>query len=499
MSRDRRRSALTFERAAPRDSFSRRAICDGLVRVGTAGLLAGTIGFADAPLEALPMMLIAGVALGIGITGRRVFVRRRHVGAGRIISGLAATWAVMVLFGTAIYLSAGAISTVDGALFESAAGFSTVALTTVDPGELSLPVALFRGATQWIGGLLGLLIGVVALPRTMKGRVQIPKGQGRRADRLVPTIEVGRQRVFRIYMGLTLACGAGFVATGMSLRGAAIHAMTTVSTGGFSDNADSFVSESAGSRVVGTVFMIIAGMSFFVVFWLVRGNATRFARSPELRIYLVIIATVAALLLVHVDGLSVADAIFTAASASSTTGHAVAAWTVFPPAALSVLLVAVATGAMGASAGSGLRVIRAWLLVLYAGREVRRQLEPNAVMAVKHGERPVGQDELDHLTGYQIAHFGLCAVGAFLLALTGVELLDSLWTAISVVSTSGPSPATGPFGDADALGVVGRLILIPGMLAGRLTILPLLLAVVSLLRAKDWALRRSRRILKVRR
>ena len=144
----------------------------------------------------------------------------------------------MVLVGMATYLATGAIDTVDGALFESAAGFSTVALSTVDPEQLSLPIALYRGATQGIGGLLGLLTVVVALPRTMKGRVQLPKGVGRRADRLVPTIEIGRRRVFRMYLALSVVCFVAYLATGMRLRSAAIHAMTTVSTGGFTDTAD---------------------------------------------------------------------------------------------------------------------------------------------------------------------------------------------------------------------------------------------------------------------
>ena len=37
----------------------------------------------------------------------------------------------------------------------------------------------------------------------------------------------------------------------------------------------------------------------------------------------------------------------------------------------------------------------------------------------------------------------------------------------------------GAFGDADELGRLGQLVMIPGMLAGRLTILPLLLAVAA--------------------
>ena len=97
-----------------------------------------------------------------------------------------------------------------------------------------------------------------------------------------------------------------------------------------------------------TVFMLIGGMSFFVLFWLLRGNHRRFVQSPELRIYLGIIGVVTLSLLREVDGLSVGDALFTAASASSTTGLAVIDWTGFPSGAMALLLVAVATGAMGA-------------------------------------------------------------------------------------------------------------------------------------------------------
>ena len=128
-----------------RDSFSRLAISDGLVRVGTAGLAAATIGFFDDAADAIVMAVIAGVALAIGISGRRTFVRRRHTAAARILSGLASTWAVMVLVGMATYLATGAIDTVDGALFESAAGFSAF----VDAEEhIGRTVAILRSTSQ---------------------------------------------------------------------------------------------------------------------------------------------------------------------------------------------------------------------------------------------------------------------------------------------------------------------------------------------------------------
>ena len=466
--------------AARQDSYSRLAVADGLLAFTVIAVLAAVAGVTDNLGDSLVLLAVGAITGSIAIAKRRKFVRRERPPTARVIAGLASTWASLVVTGSIVYLASGTIATFDEALFESAAGFSTVAATTVDPESLGTSMSLFRAGTQFVGGLVGLLAGVVALPRTMKGNVQIPKGRGSRADRLVPDPVIGRQRVVRLYLALAAACGFGYLITGLGARSSLIHALTTVSTGGFSDRADSLVSAPGGTKVVATVFMLIGGVSFFALFWLLRGNHRRFVKSPELRIYLGIIGLVTLSLLREVDGLSVGDALFTAASASSTTGLAVTEWTGFPSGALALLLVAVATGAMGASAGSGLRVIRAWLLCLFAAREIRRQLDPNAVTLVRHGGRTLDDKELDSLTGYQIAHFGLCGIGAFMLALTGDELVDSLWTAISVVSTFGPSPTMGAFGDADELGRLGQLVMIPGMLAGRLTILPLLLAVAAL-------------------
>ena len=466
--------------AARQDSYSRVAVADGLLAFTVIAVLAAVAGVTDNLGDSLVLLAVGAITGSIAIATRRKFVRRERPPTARVIAGLASTWASLVVTGSIVYLASGTIATFDEALFESAAGFSTVAATTVDPESLGTSMSLFRAGTQFVGGLVGLLAGVVALPRTMKGNVQIPKGRGSRADRLVPDPVIGRQRVVRLYLALATACGFGYLITGLGARSSLIHALTTVSTGGFSDRADSLVSAPGGTKVVATVFMLIGGVSFFALFWLLRGNHRRFVKSPELRIYLGIIGLVTLSLLREVDGLSVGDALFTAASASSTTGLAVTEWTGFPSGALALLLVAVATGAMGASAGSGLRVIRAWLLCLFAAREIRRQLDPNAVTLVRHGGRTLDDKELDSLTGYQVAHFGLCGIGAFMLALTGDELVDSLWTAISVVSTFGPSPTMGAFGDADELGRLGQLVMIPGMLAGRLTILPLLLAVAAL-------------------
>jgi len=475
------------------DSFNRLAIADALLTLGVLTLPAGIVECFDDLSHGLVLLIGGGIGIGIGVSGRRTYQRRHRPTAARVVGGLAATWAVLVVFGTGIYLLSGVTSNPATALFESASGFSTTSLTALDPTELSAGMQLFRGATQWVGALVGLLAGIVALPGVLRGSVHVPVGQGRRLDRLAPGPVTGRRRVLAIYAGLTALCGLAYGATGMGLENSIVHAMTTVSTGGFTNRIDSFASYGAGPQIVATVFMTIAGMSYFVIWWIIRGQRRRFMRSTELWLYLAMILSATIAILLATDGVGLRHALFQSASAASTTGLASADWTVFPSSALAVLLITTATGAMGASAGGGLRVARAGALVAYAQREMRRQLDPHVVTVVKREGTVVADDELERLTGYQIAHVGICAIGAFLLATTGVDIVSSLWTAISAVSTAGPSPITGPAGDATNLTAVGRLLLIPGMLAGRLTILPLLAAIVGLLQAKDHVLRRVKR------
>ena len=484
--------ALFGERANDRTSFGRLAVADGLLGFAIICGLSLLVGLGGTQREVL---VLSAALLGSGtaaVAGRRRYERRGDPSTYLVVSALAATWMALVLSGTAVYLLTGTVTSPANALFESAAGFSTVAATTLDVTALSPTMSVFRAATQFLGGLLGLIAAVVSLPRVMKTTLQVPSGEGLRRDRLVPAPLLGRRRIMAIYSVLTLLCALAYASTGFGIRSALIHGMTTVSTGGFSDRASSFMDAGVGAKLVATVFMFVAGMSYFALFWLIRGKTAKFVRSIEWRVYLAIVSSSSLAIFFGTESTGFVDSVFTATSASSTTGFAVVEWPAFSSFGLAVLLFGVATGAMSASSGSGLRVIRAFLLVRFALREIRLQLDPKAVTVIRYDDRALADRELDSLTGYQIAHFGLVGVGAFVLATTGDDLVDALWTSVSMISTFGPSPTMGPMGDANQLSEAGRLLMIPGMLAGRLTVLPLLFAVAAALAGFRGARRRIR-------
>ncbi|MEZ5166906.1 MAG: potassium transporter TrkG [Acidimicrobiales bacterium] len=312
------------------------------------------------------LFAIGCAAALLGLGGRRGLIRRHRPTPARILGGLALTWASLVVVGAAIYLGTGTIDRLDDALVESAAGFSTTSVTTLDPAQLDVAMQLWRAATQWVGGLIGLLAGVVALPLALRNSATVGIDSRHTADRLAPTPVVGRQRVLAIYTLLTVVLGVAYALAGLGPTDSTSHALTTISTGGFSTRADSMTSFAPAVRVVATIGMIIAGTGMPLIWWTLRGRLAPVWRSTELRIYLALLAAGSALVLAGSD-LGTGDAIVTTVSAVSTTGFASHDWTTLDDGVLTVLLLLIATGAMSASMG-GLRVIRAWTLVSFAAR-----------------------------------------------------------------------------------------------------------------------------------
>ena len=480
-----------------RQSYTRLAIADGMLAVGLVTALCGLAGGFDDRGDALFLFITGSVSAGVGIIGHRSLERRHRPPPDRILGGLALAWLTLVVLGTGVYLGTGTIGRVDSAFVEAAAGFSTTNITTLDPGDLSVSMQLWRAATQWIGGLLGILVAAIALPLVLRGTVLNRSYSQDDAERLAPTPIMGRRRIMGIYSAFTIALGIAFALVGLGPQDSVVHALTTISTGGFSSRADSFVGFGPGARFVAVIGMIIGGSSYFVVWWALRGRLRPVWRSTELRLYLGLLIAGSALVTFGDAGIGLGDAIFTTVAAASTTGYAVGDWTVLDDSVLMVLLILIATGSMSGSAGGGLRVIRAWALISLASRELRRHLDPSAVVVIRQGGQAVDERVLERTTGYQIAHLGLAGLAAFLLAATGVDLVGSIYTGISVLSTNGTGVGAGPFGNVEAFSPLAQLLLTPFMLAGRLTILPVLVGIAWLFRAQKAVERRTRRLLRL--
>lgn len=145
-------------------------------------------------------------------------------------------WLLAAVFGSLPYLTTGTLGPLD-ALFESVAGFTTTASSVV-PSVESIPrsLVLWRSMTQWIGGMGVLIVAVALLPFLGIGGMQLFTTDDARsvADAGRPRFAAAARRLFEIYVGLTVLAFILLLLTGLSCFDALCHALTSVSTGGFS-------------------------------------------------------------------------------------------------------------------------------------------------------------------------------------------------------------------------------------------------------------------------
>lgn len=88
------------------------------------------------------------------------------------------------------------------------------------------------------------------------------------------------------YVALTLACAAVYGALGMNIYEAIVHALTTLSTGGFSTTDRSFAAFSGPAEYAAVLFMILAAVPFIRFIQIASGDPWALFRDVQVRAFL---------------------------------------------------------------------------------------------------------------------------------------------------------------------------------------------------------------------
>lgn len=475
-----------------------------LLACGALAAVSAAIGVVTDGRDIAPFAVLAVVwgSIGALLAGRcRVPVRLRSSTA---FVGVLAVWLAFSAVSTMTYEVLGTFPHWDDALFESVAGFTTTAASVLaDPESRSRATLLWRAGTQWIGGLAGLLFVVTVLPSLGVGGLEVTDADQRHAGTSLRSRRTVTQ-LRRLTVLYSILTGSGIVLYllgGMGPFDALTYAATTISTGGFANHAGSFGHfRSTAVEWAGFGGMVLGGINMALLFrGLRRQSATSLWRSFELRAYGAVIlvgGAVIALTTAPDGGLthqSVRGAYFHVASAASTTGHFVGGWGQWRIGPQVLLLAIMGIGAMSGSAGGGFRLVRALALVSYLRRELVLQVHPRAVMPVRVGRRPMSDELVARMVGYQAQYLLVAATGAVLVSALGSDLVTAISGAISAVANVGPAlgelvPGSG---GASVLSRPARAGLMPLMLLGRLEIAPVLVGAAVAGSASAAAVRRA--------
>ncbi len=390
-------------------------------------------------------------------------------------------WVVLPIFGALPFVfGVTELSLVD-AVFEAMSGLTTTG-STVLSGLDNLPKGLlfWRGLMQWLGGVGIIVVAMVFLPELRVGGMQIFRTEAfDTMGKILPRATQIAASISSIYIAITFACILSYLMTGMGTFDATVHALTTVSTGGFSNYDASFGTFSGPAEWVATVFMILAALPFVRYVQLMNGNSALFGDSQVrgflLTIGLLIVLTAAVLLAIfpHHPEQALREAAFNITSIMSGTGYASVDYMKWGPFLISVFFFIGLIGGCAGSTACSIKIFRYQLLFASIKAQLRRIHSPHGVFIPRYQGRPVTDEVLNSVMSFFVFFVVTLGVMAVVLSLTGLDFTTSISGAATAVANIGPGlgDIIGPSGNFAPLNSTAKWVLIAGMLIGRLEVL----------------------------
>ncbi|MDH5752708.1 MAG: TrkH family potassium uptake protein [Deltaproteobacteria bacterium] len=394
-------------------------------------------------------------------------------------------WIVASLIGALPYILTGTIVSFTDAVFESMAGFTTTGASVItDYSKVSSGMFLWRSLTQWFGGMGIIVLALVILPALGIGGMQLYKREvpGPYSEKLTPRLRDTARALWSVYVLITVLEVLALYMLGMSFFDAVNHALTTVSTGGFSTRPES-VAAFSNPMIHWTIiiFMFIAGMNFSLHYRLLtrQGRRHQYLRDTEWRwyVYAVVIASVMVSISTMITkgydaGTAFTNGTFQVVSIMTTTGFVTDDYMLWGGFAQLLLLFMMIAGGCAGSTSGGVKWVRLLLVFKYIHMELLRLVHPKIVMHAKINNQRVSPDILSKIFALFFLFMTTLAFSTLLIALDGHTLMTSLGAAASALGNVGPGlGAVGPVETYAPLSDYVKWVLIITMMMGRLELM----------------------------
>ena len=447
--------------------------------------LAIAIGYGEGDAMAFVWTILLLNAVGAPM---RLFVKaeQTNLRAREGFLAVSLSWVLLSVFGALPFVFSGVIPNFVDALFESVSGFTTTGATIMTQIEGQPHGVMFwRSFTHWIGGM-GVLVLTLALLPQMSGRTSHlvrAESPGPTLSKIVPRMGDTAKILYLIYGVLTVIEFLLLMLAGMNAYDAAIHALGTAGTGGFSNYAASVGHfNSAWIDAIITLFMVLFGVNFVIYYKMLLRDWQDIRANEELRWFLAIFLGATAIItltLLPEEGnlfTALRYSSFQVASIISTTGYATANYDLWPLTARMLILVLLFFGSCAGSTAGGMKICRIGMLSKQAVREVRHTIQPRKAMVVRFEGKAVDEGVLRQVATFACIYVALILLGGFLLSLENrYDMMTNFSAALTCVSNVGPGfGAVGPAGSFAGYGPFGKLLASFLMLAGRLEIFPML-------------------------
>ncbi len=364
-------------------------------------------------------------------------------------------------------------------VFEAMSGLTTTGATTIiGLDRAPKGILLWRALLNWLGGEGIIIMAVVILPLLRIGGMQVFRMESSdKTDSIKPRLTQVAASVTTIYIVFTVLAALAFWMAGMGRFDAVCHAMSAVSTGGFSTSDANLARWGTAVQWVAIFAMLVGGSSFTLWIGAWKNGRPRILGDAQTHWYLMFVGGFAGLLALWQwavndmsPGIAIRHALFSVTSVVTTTGFVSTDYGAWGGFAVVVFFVLAFIGGCTGSAAGGVKIFRWELLFALAGIHLKRLLHPHGVFVIRYNQRTINPSVLDSVLGFVVMYFLTFALFALALTVVGVEFITALSGSASALANVGPGvgETIGPMKSYRTLPDLAKWILSFEMMLGRL-------------------------------
>lgn len=232
----------------------------------------------------------------------------------------------------------------------------------------------------------------------------------------------------------------------MSWLDAVNHSFTTMSTGGFSTkNASIAAFNSPAIEYIITAFMLIGGVNFSMIYFILKGAFKKVLANEEFKTYLgltILFTLSISFTLIYTGEGSLEEnfrhSIFQVVTIITTTGFSTANYALWSPFAYMLIVFLMFTGGSAGSTAGGVKVIRHLIILKNGYTEFRRILHPRGIIPVRVNTTSVEQKIVYNVLAFFFIYLFIFSIGTLVLAGFGHDLLTSAGASIACLGNIGP-------------------------------------------------------------
>ncbi len=396
------------------------------------------------------------------------------------------SWIIISLFGALPFVYSSSSLSYTDAFFESVSGITTTGSTVISNLEvLSEGILIWRSLLQWFGGIGIIVLAMAILPTLQIGGMQLLHMEHDDPyEKTIPKVNRFVLELFLLYVILSIICAFLYYVNGMSGFDSVIHAMTTISTGGFSSHNQSFqFFNSFKIEMIGVIFMIIGSLPFVLYLQFIHRQRKALIKDDQIKLFFFIVFVIVALTTMWLR-LNQSDDLFTSFRISlfniisilTGTGYSSNNFSNWGSFGTVIMMIIMFIGGCAGSTTGGIKIFRLQILFRGAITQIKKLTQPHAVLLMRFNGKTVNENTYNSVMGFFFMYIFLFIISAISLSFFNLDFLTAFSAAASAISNVGPGlgDIIGPSGNYFLLDNGAKWILAMTMIVGRLEIFTVL-------------------------